>query len=490
QGSLEVYGNGWENHEKFGPYWRGFVPYERLPEIYSRARIVVDDAVEGITKPWGSVNSRVFDALAAGALVVTNGVKGSDDLFEGRLPGYADGEQLRKLIRTYGENEPEREKKAAELREMVLAGHTYRKRARELREILVRYCEKNYRIALKVPVPDRKQAHTWGDYHFALSLKRALVKQGHSVRIDLLPEWERREDFGDDVVLVLRGLSRYEPKRDHINLMWNISHADKVSFEEYEKYDHVFVASARFAEELKTQVRTPVTPLFQCTDPERFYRDRDPSTEAHDILFVGNSRKQNRPIISDALAGGLPVAVYGADWDGIIDEKHLLGKHIENENLRKYYSSCGIILNDHWPFMRDNGFISNRIFDAGACGACIVSDAAAGLEDLFGDAVSIYRTPEELKQIVEGLLADPGERKRKGEKLETLVRNGHRFSDRAETLLKIIDHLNEGRKDRLPIKKEVFGLLGENGGTEAIAVSESAGSADKAFPLAASIQKA
>lgn len=460
-GTFEVYGNGWKGHEKFGPHWRGFVPYERLPEAYSRARIVIDDAVEGITKPWGSVNSRVFDALAAGALVITNGVKGGEDLFEGRLPAYETGEELGDLLRTYLDNEPKRKEKAAELRETVLGKHTYRRRAHQLREILVGYCERNYRIALKVPAPDRKTAHTWGDYHFALSLKQALVKHGHSVRIDLLPEWDRRETFGDDVVLVLRGLSRYEPKGDHINLLWNISHADKVSFEEYEGYDHVFVASTGYAEELKSRVGTPVTPLLQCTDPGRFYRDRDPAAAAHDILFVGNSRKQSRPIVADALAANLPVAVYGSDWGGIIDGKHVLGKHIENETLRKYYSSCGIVLNDHWPFMREKGFVSNRIFDAGACGACIVSDAAAGLEELFGDAVSVYHTPEELKRIVEGLLASEGERRRKGEKMEALVRSGHGFSDRARIILKVIDELNEGRKDRLPAREEVYGLLGK-----------------------------
>jgi O-antigen biosynthesis protein len=48
------------------------VPYPRLPELYTAASVVLDDS-NHVTKAWGSVNSRVFDALAAGVLVVTNG---------------------------------------------------------------------------------------------------------------------------------------------------------------------------------------------------------------------------------------------------------------------------------------------------------------------------------------------------------------------------------------------------------------------------------
>jgi hypothetical protein len=48
------------------------VPYERLPEVYAATKIVLDDN-NHVTKAWGSVNSRVFDALAAGALVISNG---------------------------------------------------------------------------------------------------------------------------------------------------------------------------------------------------------------------------------------------------------------------------------------------------------------------------------------------------------------------------------------------------------------------------------
>jgi hypothetical protein len=48
------------------------VPYRRIPEVYAAAKVVLDDS-NHVTKQWGSVNSRVFDALAMGVLVITNG---------------------------------------------------------------------------------------------------------------------------------------------------------------------------------------------------------------------------------------------------------------------------------------------------------------------------------------------------------------------------------------------------------------------------------
>ncbi len=49
---------------------------------------MVDDA-NHVTKPWGSVNSRVYDALATGALPLTNGILGSIDAFRSQLPVYS-----------------------------------------------------------------------------------------------------------------------------------------------------------------------------------------------------------------------------------------------------------------------------------------------------------------------------------------------------------------------------------------------------------------
>jgi O-antigen biosynthesis protein len=456
--NFAVYGNGWEGHETFGPYWRGFIPYKSLPQIYRSSKIVIDDAVNGIAKPWGSINSSVFDALASGALVITNSIVGATDTFRGELPNYKTSEELHELIDRYLNDSKARLEKVNDLNHFVLANHTYKKRALELKSILTNYCDTYLRIAIKTPVPGEREAHKWGDYHFACSLKRALIQKGHAVRIDLLPDWNKPSSGEDDAVIVLRGLSRYEPRPESINIMWNISHTANISFDEYEAYDHVFIASALFADKLSSLINCPVSPLLQCTDAALFHEDHDISdTPVHDVLFVGNSRKQRRSIVYAAMEAGIPMAIYGADWENMEPKEYVISKHIPNDDLFRYYSTSKIVLNDHWPFMKENGFISNRIFDAGACGACVVSDAATGLKKLFGDAVSVYHSPLELKNIIDHLLSDENERRRKGQELKKIVMENHLFSDRAEKILDVIWQLMKQKFKSLPAKDQVPG---------------------------------
>ena len=50
----------------------------------------------------------MFDALSCGALVITNGVLGSEEVFDGKLPIYTSREELTDILKFYLENEDER----------------------------------------------------------------------------------------------------------------------------------------------------------------------------------------------------------------------------------------------------------------------------------------------------------------------------------------------------------------------------------------------
>src|SRR5690606_5919930 len=139
-------------------------------------------------------------------------------------------------------------------------------------------------------------------------------------------------------------------------------------------------------------------PLLQCTDPELFNLDVE-SREHHSVLFVGNSRKVFRQIVRDAMAANLPLAVFGTRWEEFLPEDVIKGTHIPNCELAGYYKAAGVVLNDHWETMRHYGFISNRLLDAAACGARIVTDRVDGLEAIFGPLVAIYERPEDLRRI-------------------------------------------------------------------------------------------
>ena len=181
--------------------------------------------------------------------------------------------------------------------------------------------------------------------------------------------------------------------------MWNISHPDEIDIDEYNQYDHVLIASEIWADKIKKLADVTVEPMLQCYDPELFYPDPSSDYE-HELLFVGNSRKVYRKIIKDLLPTDKSFAVYGTNWNDLIDEKYIMGDHVPNNELRKAYSSCKILLNDHWDDMREKGFISNRIFDGFASGALIISDHIKGAENVFGETLITYDTPDELNNLI------------------------------------------------------------------------------------------
>ena len=80
----------------------------------------------------------MFDALAAGCLVLTNNEAGAKETFEGKLPVFQNREELETLLKQYLENEDARQKKVEELRRFVLEKHTYEMRAAELEKLIKR----------------------------------------------------------------------------------------------------------------------------------------------------------------------------------------------------------------------------------------------------------------------------------------------------------------------------------------------------------------
>lgn len=421
---FNLYGANWNKISKFSKYYKGFVHYADMPTVYSSCKIVVDDA-NHVTKEWGSVNSRVFDALASGKLVVTNGTKGNNEVFNGQIPEYHSQEELTDILNYYLINSDEREAKIKALQEIVLANHTYRHRAQTLREVLINYYEKP-KIIIKTPVPSWNEIHKWGDFYVAEGLKEEFEKNGYLVKIQMLSEWNDSTDSVGDIVIVLRGLSNYKPKVQHHNIMWNISHSDLVSLNEYELYDHVFIASKYWTEQLQDKLSVPVDCMWQCTDNNKFFREYNEKYKS-ELLFVGNSRRVYRKILKDLLPTTHNLSVYGADWEGLIDKKYIKGEHIPNKQLHQAYSSCKILLNDHWTDMREKGFVSNRIFDGVACGAFIISDPVSGLDELFPGRVATYNSVEELNNLIEENLKNPKE-------VNADV-SGHTYEDRVKQFI-------------------------------------------------------
>ena len=263
--SVRVHGRGWHDVSAMAALDRGFLVYDDIPSAYAAARIVVDDAAIS-TKDCGSVNSRVFDALAAGAVVVTNGEVGVHDLFDASFPTWSDASSLVDLVEGILRDPTPAEDRARTLRTLVLAHHTYAIRAQTVRDTLVAWVSAS-RYGLRIGMPEWQEAEGSADDHFARALQRALERGGHPTRLHFLGDWEQPVSAREDVAVYLFGPKEAHTRSGQVNLLWQISQQG-ANPAMYERYDHVFVASDPVAARTAAGADVAVTPLDLATDPE------------------------------------------------------------------------------------------------------------------------------------------------------------------------------------------------------------------------------
>lgn len=296
---------------------------------------------------------------------------------------------------------------------------------------------------IKCPAPDSEKKVRWGDYAYAVALKRYLDRMGKYTVIDLYEDWNCEEDA--DVVLVLRGREFYRPDRRNekcLYIMWNISHPEMVTEEEYQLYDVICVGSLHYAKELQKKITVPVVPLLQCTDTELFYPDQE--AEKHrgkDYLFIGNSRNVARPCVLWAAKDKLPLKIWGAGWKAMLgpDKTMVQDVFIENSDIPALYRSARVTLNDHWKDMLDYQFVNNRIFDALACGLPVISDCCDELREIFPDAVLYYSNQEEFKKCVAQLENDYDAIKARVDAQWPMIKEKYSFEARARELVEIAE---------------------------------------------------
>lgn len=303
---------------------------------------------------------------------------------------------------------------------------------------------KKPKIAIKIPTSNWDEANSWGDYHFALALEKYFKRKGWEVLIQILPDWEGNDDSDCSAVLVLRGLSFYKTKPWHFNMMWNISHPDAVSIEEYESYDHVFIASRLWAEKIREQTNNvEIEAMLQCTDSEVFRvpdEEELADVEKRSLLFVGNSRKEYRNAVKYAIENGLEVSVFGKLWEEFIDKKFIKGNYLPNEELYKHYYSADILLNDHWTDMAEKGFVSNRIFDGLASGAVLLTDYVGGIEkEMFCEYLHIYKNESDFAKKYEYIQNNKKECKKAALKAAEVVSENYTFKKRVERFIEVIN---------------------------------------------------
>lgn len=303
------------------------------------------------------------------------------------------------------------------------------------------------RWTIDTAAPAGPRGERWGDTHFARSLAAALERSGQNVSVDSRDARHRPTREHDDVVLVLRGLDLVEPHPTALNMQWIISHPDLVSLAELKSFDLVYAASLSWPAQVRREWGLPVEPLLQCTDPRFFHPDRGVPDTGPAVLFVGNSRGVFRQAVRTALAADADLTVHGADWDEFLDPATVASSGVPNDEVGALYASAGVVLNDHHVDMRRDSFLSNRLFDAAACGARIATDPVAGLHETFGDLVQPFHDEADLVRLITPpYAAFPDNDTRREQALRIIA--AHTFDQRAERLVEDAVTALRGRKRR------------------------------------------
>ncbi len=181
----------------------------------------------------------------------------------------------------------------------------------------------------------------------------------------------------------------------------------------------------------------------------------DSNLPSHDVVFVGNIYPSRQQMIESMDWTDIDLAIYGVTEVVAKDAKiRKWVKHpgaVPNPIVTGLYNKAKIVLNlfrveqfgREWEILRDDVksvTINPRLIEAAACGRCIVSEWRPQVEEVFGDAVPTFRTPQEGTELIRRLLADPAERERLGAAARQIVLDkGYDYADRAVQIAAVLN---------------------------------------------------
>jgi len=295
------------------------------------------------------------------------------------------------------------------------------------------------RVGISTCIRSERDAEFWGDLHFARALGRALRRRGVLTRILLRPDWGTRTDLTCDVVIHLRGLTRRPVHaRRQKNMLWVISHPERLEPGELDDYDWIVSAGSVHARSLAAQSGRSIPYVAQAADADTFRPGRPSADFEGSILSVANARQVRRRGPTWLMNQHIPFDLYGRGWHDRPEQRHVVAEHIPNRRLAAAYRSSALVVADHHSTMRSEGFIANRVYDVLAAGGCVVSDDVVGLDEQMGAVVPTYSTSDELGSLAAAFTNDPRMRDDIADRGPKHIAAGHTFDDRVREIVAVI----------------------------------------------------
>jgi len=288
---------------------------------------------------------------------------------------------------------------------------------------------------IQISSPSGKDSQFWGDTYFAQEIANSLKKLNQEVVVIFRDQDALQFVKQNTVVLNIRGLLPLVVLPKAINAVWVISHPDQITKREMKKYDLVFAASTIWASKKSQQWNLKIRSLLQATNPEVFNTNQDNPEIVDRTLFVGNTRGVFRESVKIASKTIKNLSVIGRGWDKFLDRDMILDNFIDNHELSNEYRKSKVVLNDHWKDMAKNGFISNRLFDAVASGARVISDFVPGSKEIFESSLIEYKTTSDLVDKLKTVSIEEFGTQNQIDSNAKRIQSEHNFDQRAQELL-------------------------------------------------------
>ncbi|MCB2137364.1 MAG: sulfotransferase family 2 domain-containing protein [Rhodobacteraceae bacterium] len=290
-------------------------------------------------------------------------------------------------------------------------------------------------FAVQLPVPTPKVQSLWGEYHFGQSLCRALQRAGHKARTQTMAEWDHCEDDAE-IDIVLRGKQPYQPRPGRMTLYWLLYAKNPASLgSELAAADHAFIAGKPLLDVLQKSLPPGrASLLLHAFDTEEMPLPA-PDQPRSGAVFVGHSRGFKRPIVAQALESDAELKLWGPGWQDTPAAPYQQAARLPSTELGAVYGGAEVVLNDHLVSMRVYGIPNNRIFDALACAAPVISDDIAWLPDDIAAHVHRVRDAEEFRAAYADIRAEPEAIRETRHAFAAEMRDTHSFDHRAAQIV-------------------------------------------------------
>ncbi len=466
---VALFGDGWQSKAPAEFYKGDYIDNRELHKYYASAKIVLNDTRDDMKKA-GFISNRVFDVTASGGFLISDYMPEIEMFYGDSIPMFSSKEELAVLLDYYLTHPEEREEKAKRAQKITLSRFTNKHAAKSILE-----AADDIRKKAKTPTDKNKLAmkFPWsknymgiGDYWLGKDLQKGLAANGFDVQGYYYDNGFQKDDFYDTAGNILYMQFKFNhtdfEDEDKARIMYLyfptivpergkfkntkdyfVYNTDAYLNNELEYFDLIATPAKAVFEELQRKgYKTAYIPQF--TNPEKFAPQPVDELKS-DLLFAG-SNWYERISVKYAVDYGYDVSVYGLGWENKIPDKNFKGKFIYNTALNKYYSSAKIVLSDHAEDLAEMGLVINRLFDASAAGAFVISEYSPYIEEIFGDSIPMFKNKEEFKELVDYYLANPDKRAEKAQKAREITLKSYTNVIAGQKLKKLFEKISGEKK--------------------------------------------